>query len=103
MNKRLEELRDEGADKRSKRQCTTGQPDLDKAISFYLKVGYVDGFRDAIAELMPRVQKLVEALDKVQCSCTVGERMSGHNTDCFMPYTNHALTEWREFTGEGKP
>ncbi len=44
MNESLKKKMDELADKRSKRQCSTGNDYLDKAISWYLKIGFEDGF-----------------------------------------------------------
>lgn len=36
-----------------------------------------------------------EALDKVDCQCTVSERLSGHKTDCFIPELTEALNKLR--------
>lgn len=53
--------RDEEAEKRSKRQCTTGQPDLDKAISWYLKIGFEDGWDARDKALSEKVEFDLEA------------------------------------------
>lgn len=50
--------RDELADKRSKHQCTTGNQDLDKAIAWYLKTGFEDGFDAGVAEMQAQVDEL---------------------------------------------
>lgn len=58
MNIDLTRKRDELADKRSKRQCTTGNQDLDKAIAWYLKIGFEDGFDAGFAEMQAQVDEL---------------------------------------------
>ncbi|RTL05202.1 hypothetical protein EKK58_08620 [Candidatus Dependentiae bacterium] len=44
LTERQAEFREVESTKRSLRQCSTGQEDLNRAISWYLKVGFEDGF-----------------------------------------------------------
>lgn len=66
------EVCEELADKRSKRQCTSGQPDLDKAISWYLKIGFEDGYQAALRE-SPIVRELVEVLKEIEKTWDVSD------------------------------
>jgi len=52
--------RDELADKRSKRQCSSGNPDLDRAISWFLKIGFEDGWDACQAEMQAQNEDLNE-------------------------------------------
>ena len=52
--------RDEMAEKRSKRQCSTGNENLDLAISWYLKIGFEDGWDAAKSDAEARETQLVE-------------------------------------------
>lgn len=59
--------RDELAERRSKRQCSTGNQNLDHAIAWYLRVGFEDGWdaRDVeVIGLQARILKLEAALEK---------------------------------------
>ncbi len=47
----LNEIRDELAEKRSMRQCSTGHDDLNRVISWYLRIGFEEGF-DACAKAL---------------------------------------------------
>lgn len=70
MNKRRDEL----ADKRSKRQCTTGNQDLDKAIAWYLKIGFEDGWDAGVSEMQAQNDSLkaqVEELKKQLDGCRI--------------------------------
>lgn len=58
MTDDMTKRRDEMADKRSKSQCTTGNQDLDKAIAWYLKIGFEDGFDAGVAEMQAQVEFL---------------------------------------------
>lgn len=62
MTDDMTKRRDELADKRSKRQCTTGNPDLDKAIAWYLKIGFEDGFDAGVAEMQAQIARLEKAV-----------------------------------------
>lgn len=54
--------------KRSRRQCTTGHQDLDKdkAIEWYLKIGFEDGHASAVEALAPLLSEACEALEKIE-------------------------------------
>lgn len=65
MNIDLTRKRDELADKRSKRQCTTGNPDLDKAIAWYLKIGFEDGFDAGVAEMQAQNKAIIADLKEM--------------------------------------
>ena len=59
LKERLEEKIEKDATLRSMKQCSTGQDDLNKAISWYLKVGFEAG----AASLLPLVVELHSALE----------------------------------------
>lgn len=102
--KRLSELRDEKAIKRSLRQCTSGNQDLDKAISFYLRVGYEDGWNDCQAEMMEVIEELREALELrfklplIYSDTTVETFLSSINE--LWKKQDEALAKLRELEGE---
>lgn len=50
-----------------------------------------------------RVRKLKDALNLVDCNCSVDQRLSGHSTGCFMPEFLEACGEVdsKEFEGRG--
>jgi hypothetical protein len=51
---------------------------------------------DYCDKLEERVARLESALEKVDCNCSVTERLSGHLTDCFMPELEQALAHGEE-------
>lgn len=62
LRERLERKIESEATKRSLRQCSTGQDDLNKAISWYLKVGFEDGAHS----LLPLVLELSGIISRIQ-------------------------------------
>lgn len=91
MNKRLEELRDKGAQEHL-RVCHAYLTDMEPS-KVSPKFSYAAGFDAAIAELMPRVERLTACIQELHDQCGYASpwqiRMSKE------------LTEWREFMGEG--
>lgn len=88
MNKRLEELRDKVADEYGEREK--------KYPKLFPRDDFNAGFNAAIAELMPRVERLVEALEKRgQCNHPA---ISGPHEGILCVKCD-VLTEWREFIG----
>jgi hypothetical protein len=65
--------RDAAAESRGKRQCSTGQADLDKAISWYLEVGFQDGADWSKQYFDAKVEELERKLSQNKCN-------SGHET-----------------------
>ena len=76
MTDDMTKRRDELADKRSKRQCTTGNPDLDKAIAWYLKIGFEDGFDAGVAEMQARNDSNAKSWE-VAKEIEIGARFKG--------------------------
>lgn len=74
LKERLEEKIKKDATLRSMKQCSTGQDDLNKAISWYLKVGFEDG----AASLLPLVLELENKLKEIRWSW---ENDAGRNCD----------------------
>jgi hypothetical protein len=92
LPKHLEERRDELAILRSKRQCSTGQEDLNKAISFYLKVGFEDGYDAAVADMFDEIEPLVGGAKEYVAS----------NFECRDAKLINAFRSWqKKFGGEG--
>lgn len=58
MTKRREDL----AEKRSKRQCSSGNPDLDRAISWFLKIGFEDGWDACQKEMQSQTPNALKFL-----------------------------------------
>lgn len=85
-DKELQEYRDKKAEERSLRQSSTGQDCLDKAISWYLKIGFEDGFNCAI-ELMRKENE------------TQLEMLTGHYNDTvkLLEQQNEKLVSALEF------
>jgi hypothetical protein len=42
-------------------------------------------------ELLEAARAIAEELDQFQCHCSASERLSGHRTDCRMPWVADAL------------
>ncbi len=57
-----EAMRDEAAKTRSLRQCSTSNEHLDKAVSWYLNVGFQDGADWQYEQDKARIEKLEAAL-----------------------------------------
>lgn len=96
MNKRLDELRDKLADMQSR--------------NYPRRYGHTNSFKNgfdaAIAELMPRVKKIFDAakyanefvvISKPYMSCEIMKEDAIETEEKLKT----ALTEWREFMGEG--
>ena len=44
-------------------------------------------------EVDPVFFAMLDALEAVQCECTILERISGHKTNCYMPQVQRALAK----------
>ena len=71
MTKEQREEMERLAEIRSKRQCATGQSDLDKAISWYLKIGFEDGFTEGVESEHHISNMLTQEIRKVLPSPTM--------------------------------
>jgi hypothetical protein len=58
-------------------------------------LSYHQGEEDADAALIAAAPKLLAALESAirHCSCTLRERDSGHNLDCFVPTAEGAIAK----------
>lgn len=101
--KKLNERRDELA----KEYAYPDGPPKGQTCQFALERGYIDGFSAAVEELMPQVNKLVEALDfymKIHDSaCYLFDLHAPEDCNCRMPI-KAAMTkkEWQQFIGDEK-
>ena len=83
-----EAMRDEAAKTRSLRQCSTSNEHLDKAISWYLNIGFQDGADWQYLQDKARIEKLVEVL----------KIANDRNFDYDLAYTDSSrkkLQDWR--------
>lgn len=60
---KLEKMRDELAEKRAMKQCSSGCEHTDKVWQKHLRIGFEDGFDAADAHYRPIVDELVKALE----------------------------------------
>ena len=96
--KKLNERRDELA----KEYAYPDGPPKGRTCQFALERGYVDGFSAAIAELMPQVNKLVEALNRAKFDLEMAiESKTGINVVA-PKQIDETLAEWQEFIGDEK-
>ena len=51
--------------------------------------------QNANARLIAAAPEMLDALEAVQCECTILERISGHKTNCYMPQVQRALVKAR--------
>lgn len=72
-------------------------PPKGQTCQFALERGYVDGFSAAIEELMPQVNKLVEAAKNIHLKYDEDVAFVGG-----ISTLNDALTEWQQFIGDEK-
>lgn len=71
LKERLEEKIEKDATNRSMRQCSTGHIDLDKAISWYLKVGFESGAA-SLATLVLELENKLKEISEKEGMCIFG-------------------------------
>lgn len=64
-----EAMRDEAAKTRSLRQCSTSNEHLDKAVSWYLNVGFQDGADWQYEQDKARIEKLEKEIGNLKMVC----------------------------------
>lgn len=101
MTDEITKRRYELADRRSKRQCSTGNPDLDRAIAWYLKIGFEDGFDAGVSEMQAQIDELKQELANVDRAVLIAERrVHGDQADKMEASQEAAQYNWLDDQNE---